>query len=167
MQCTENQFLIKFGYYNEKLARTEDNEMHYRMKKAGYKFLLSPEIKTYRYARSTLKEMIKQKYQNGKWIGITLKFAPKCFSLYHFVPLIFVLGILFSLILILFKIYIPLLFILGLYTIFNIINLIFIFIKYGFNIQYLLLPFIFFILHCSYGIGTLVGIFKSLFVSKK
>ena len=34
------------GKYNEELARTEDNEMHYRMKKAGYKFLLSPKIQT-------------------------------------------------------------------------------------------------------------------------
>ena len=48
------------GPYNENLARTEDNEMHYRMKQKGYKFLLSPNIKSYRYARSDLKGMIKQ-----------------------------------------------------------------------------------------------------------
>ena len=53
------------GPYNENLARTEDNEMHYRMKQKGYKFLLSPNIKSYRYARSDLKGMIKQKYGNG------------------------------------------------------------------------------------------------------
>ena len=46
------------GPYNENLARTEDNEMHYRMKQKGYKFLLSPNIKSYRYARSDLKGMI-------------------------------------------------------------------------------------------------------------
>ena len=49
---------------NEHLSRTEDNEMHYRMKQKGYKFLLSPNIKTYRYARNDLKGMIKQKYGN-------------------------------------------------------------------------------------------------------
>ena len=66
------------GPYNEKLARTEDNEMHYRMKQKGYKFLLSPNIKSYRYARSDLKGMIKQKYGNGKWIGKTVYYCPKC-----------------------------------------------------------------------------------------
>mgnify|MGYP005754685405 CR=1 FL=1 len=155
------------GYYNENLARTEDNEMHYRMKKAGYKFLLSPEIVTYRYTRSTLKDMIKQKYGNGKWIGITIKYCPKCFSIYHFVPLCFVLSIIISLILLLFNFNIPILLILGLYGLFNIINLIFIFVKYGFNIQYLLLPFIFLILHCSYGFGTIVGLIKCLFIKKQ
>lgn len=157
----------KVGYYNENLARTEDNEMHYRMRKAGYKFLLSPEITTYRYARSTLKDMIKQKYGNGKWIGITIKYCPRCFSIYHFVPLCFVLSIIISFILLLLNFNLPLLFILSLYGLFNIINLIFIFVKYGFNIQYLLLPFIFLILHCSYGYGTIVGLIKSLFIKKQ
>ena len=32
------------GQYNETLARTEDNEMHYRMRKAGYRFYYDPEI---------------------------------------------------------------------------------------------------------------------------
>ena len=80
------------GPYNENLARTEDNEMHYRMKQKGYKFLLSPNIKSYRYARSDLKGMIKQKYGNGKWIGITLHYCPKCFSIYHLVPFLFEIG---------------------------------------------------------------------------
>ena len=34
-------------------------------------------------AKSDLKGMIKQKYGNGKWIGITLYYCPKCFSIYH------------------------------------------------------------------------------------
>lgn len=156
----------KVGYYNENLARTEDNEMHYRMKKAGYKFLLSPEIITYRYARSTLKDMIKQKYGNGKWIGITTKYCPKCFSLYHFVPLCFVLSIIISVILSVGGLYIPLFLILGLYELFNLVNLVLIIIQYRFNIQYLLLPFIFLLLHCSYGWGTIVGLIKSLFIKK-
>ena len=37
------------GLYNEKLVRTEDNEMHYRMKKAGYRFFYNPEIVSYRF----------------------------------------------------------------------------------------------------------------------
>lgn len=154
------------GPYNENLARTEDNEMHYRMKQKGYKFLLSPNIKSYRYARSDLKGMIKQKYGNGKWIGITLYFCPKCFSIYHFVPFLFVLGIIFSIIMACVGLPIFGYLLLAAYLLFNIANIILITIKNKFSITYLLLPFIFLVLHCSYGIGTIVGIVKGLFMKK-
>ena len=52
-------------------------------------------------------------------------------------------------------------------TLFNILNIVLIIIKNGFSISYLLLPFIFFILHCSYGIGTIVGIVKGFFMKRK
>ncbi len=156
----------KVGKYNENLARTEDNEMHYRMRQEGYKFLLSPNIISYHHARNTLKRMIKQKYANGKWIGITMKYCPKCFSLYHFIPLLFVLGIIFSSILAIIGMPIFTYLLFGAYILFNIVNLVSIIKNNGFNIQYLLLPFIFFMLHISYGIGTIVGLIKGLFMHK-
>lgn len=151
------------GLYNVNLSRTEDNEMHYRMKKAGYKFLLSPDVLSYHCARNTFKGMIKQKYGNGKWIGITMYFCPKCFSLYHFIPFCFVLGLIFCGILAILKLPIFLLILIGLYLLFNIVNLIVIIINNKFYIEYLSLPFIFFILHMTYGIGTLVGLTKGPF----
>ena len=154
------------GKYNEELARTEDNEMHYRMKKAGYKFLLSPNIITYRYARSSLLDMVKQKYNNGKWIGITMRYCPQCFSSYHFVPFLFVLSLILCIILALFHIIIPLYLIIGLYTMFNITTLGLIIIQNGFHLQYLLLPSIFLLLHLSYGIGTARGLLKAISIKK-
>lgn len=146
------------GPYNINLSRTEDNEMHYRMRKAGYKFLLSPDVLSYHCARNTFKGMLKQKHGNGKWIGITMYFCPKCFSLYHFVPFFFVLALIACIILALFKLPIFLFILLGLYALFNLINLIVITINNKFHIEYLLLPFIFFILHMAYGIGTIEGL---------
>ncbi len=155
------------GEYNENLARTEDNEMHYRMRKAGYKFLLSPNIRTFRYARSDFKSMLKQKYGNGKWIGITMYYSPKCFSLYHFIPLYFVIGIIFSVVLAILHIPIFLYLLAGAYLLFNIINLIIIMINNGFHFEFLLLPFIFLLLHLSYGFGTVVGLLKGPFYKWK
>lgn len=146
------------GLYNENLARTEDNEMHYRMKKAGYKFLLSPNIVSYHHARNSFKGMVKQKYGNGKWIGITMYYCPRCFSLYHFIPFVFVIGLVFSLILLFFKFPWFILLITVLYALFNIFNIITISIKNKFHIEYLLLPFIFLALHISYGVGTIKGL---------
>ena len=155
------------GPYNVNLSRTEDNEMHYRMKQAGYKFLLSPDVTSYHCARNTFKGMVKQKYGNGKWIGITMYYCPKCFSLYHFVPFFFVMALIACLVLLFLKMPIFLLILTGLYLLFNLINLIIIFINNGIHIEYLLLPFIFFILHVSYGVGTIVGLLKGPFYKCK
>lgn len=73
----------KVGFFNEELVRTEDNEIHYRMRKAGYKLCFDPDIISYQYTRSSLKAMLKQKYANGYWIGKTSKVCPKCLSIYH------------------------------------------------------------------------------------
>lgn len=83
----------KTGGFNENLKRTEDNEMHYRMRKAGYRFCFHPEICSCQYIRSDLKKMLRQKYGNGYWIGVTAKICPACLSLYHFVPFAFVTAI--------------------------------------------------------------------------
>ena len=84
----------RVGRYNEALSRTEDNEMHYRMRQAGYRFFYDPAIVSRRKTRGSLRALAKQKYQNGYWIGITLGVEPRCFSLYHFVPAAFVGAVL-------------------------------------------------------------------------
>lgn len=86
----------KTGSFNEKLLRTEDNEMHYRMRKAGYKFYYTPDIVSYRETRPTFKKLLHQKFLNGYWVGLTTGICPNCFSIYHFVPLAFVLAIIVS-----------------------------------------------------------------------
>lgn len=158
----------KVGLFNENLGRTEDNEMHYRIRKAGYKICYDPRIISYQHSRGTWTKMICQKYGNGYWIGLTLGVCPRCFSIYHFVPGIFVLCLLFSIALaICSNIVSPLWFL----TIFyGISNLIMSFItvkgekKY---IQFLLLPFIFLSLHLAYGIGTIIGIINMPFWKHK
>ncbi|MBI6013302.1 glycosyltransferase family 2 protein, partial [Clostridium perfringens] len=71
------------GLFNENLARTEDNEMNYRIRKNGYKICFNPNIKSYQYTRNDLLKMLKQKFLNGYWIGLTLGICPKCISIYH------------------------------------------------------------------------------------
>ncbi|MDO5381654.1 MAG: glycosyltransferase family 2 protein [Eubacteriales bacterium] len=83
----------KVGFFNEELVRTEDNEIHYRMRKAGYKLCFDPDIISYQHIRSSLPKMLKQKYSNGYWIGVTSMVCPECLSIYHFVPFAFVTAI--------------------------------------------------------------------------
>ncbi len=151
------------GLYNELLARSEDNDMSYRIREKGFKIAYNPSIISYQHTRSSLKKMLKQKYGNGYWIGKTMGINPKCFSLFHFVPFLFVLSIIFTSLLAGFGF--PLLSVLmwGAYLLFILATSILEIVKNPFSITNFALPIIFFLLHTSYGIGTLVGIIEMPF----
>ena len=80
----------RVGGYHELLARTEDNEIHDRMKRAGFRFWFDPSIRSTHRARTGLGGMLRQKWGNGYWIGATMAVAPGAFGLRHFVPAAFV-----------------------------------------------------------------------------
>ena len=150
----------KVGFFNEQLGRTEDNEINYRIREAGYKICYSPDIVSYQHTRNSLKAMLKQKYGNGYWVALTLKACPKCLSIYHFVPLCFVLGIIGTSILAAFGFPILAYLMWGLYWLVA-VGMSFLSVK-GEKKTWcqLALPFLFFLLHISYGIGSLVGMIK-------
>lgn len=149
----------KIGLLDEKVGRVEDNELHYRIRKNGYKIRYSNDILSYQYTRPTLKRMLKQKYSNGYWIGKVSHVYPKAFSIFHFVPLAFVLAIIFSLCMIpVTSIFIILLS--SVYFLFTILITIMTIINNKFNITILLMPIILFLIHVYYGVGTLVGLIK-------
>ena len=83
----------RVGFYDERLRRTEDNDMHYRMRKAGYRFYFSPDIVSWHAARKTLRGQLSQKWGNGYWIGRTMRIQPRCFAPRHLVPALFVLAL--------------------------------------------------------------------------
>jgi GT2 family glycosyltransferase len=161
------------GGFNEHLARTEDNEMHYRMRKAGFKLCFDPDIVSYQHTRSSLKGMLKQKYANGYWIGLTSGVCPQCLSIYHFVPFAFVLAIILSALLC------GCLSIAGAAAVYKIISVLtgFMWALYWLlavvmalaaelgssenrNYTGIVLPLLFFLLHVSYGLGTVAGLIK-------
>ncbi len=156
----------RVGEYNELLPRTEDNDFCYRVRRAGYRLCFSPDIVYYQQTRNTLYKLLKQKFLNGYWIGKTLGISPKCFSLFHFVPLAFLFAIIVTTVLAVFVTHIPASLITLAYTTLVIGLTVIEFIKKP-RMTHLLLPIIIFLLHISYGIGTLVGIIEMPFwVSK-
>lgn len=156
----------KVGLFNENLGRTEDNELHYRMRKAGYKLCYSPEIESYQHVRSSLKTMLKQKFSNGYWIGLTLGVCPGCLSLYHFIPAAFVFMLIVGSIAYLYSSFF-IYSLLALYFTFAIIMSFFSIIQsVKKSFVMLLLPCIFFLLHFFYGVGTIFGILAYPFKRK-
>ena len=158
----KREVFAKVGGFNEDLGRTEDNELHYRIRQAGYKICCCPEIISFQHTRSTFKRMIKQKYGNGYWIGLTVGVCPGCLSYFHFIPFVFLMTVLgTSLIWAIFGQPVYLAVIAAMYAMFNFVNTVGAFIlKKSINPLFLLLPFLFPILHLSYGFGTLVGLIK-------
>ena len=150
----------KAGLFNESLLRTEDNEMHYRVRNAGYKLCFDPDIVSYQYARSSLKKMIKQKFGNGYWIGLTTGVCPGCISIYHFVPFAFILGILFTTILAFLGVWQIAAMMWSAYFLFTLVSMVSTIVKHRGNTWTVCMPILFLILHVSYGIGTFVGLIK-------
>ena len=111
--------------------------------------------------------MIKQKYLNGFWIGLTMGVCPKCFSFYHLVPFLFVLSIIVFSALAFFYAPIFLIFLLSFYFLGNISMSILASLQKKFTSHMLLLPGIFLTLHLAYGIGTFIGILKMPFWSAR
>lgn len=157
----------KVGKYNTLLARTEDNDMSYRINSAGFKMCFEPDIVSFQHTRSSFSKMLRQKFLNGYWIGKTMGVNPKCFSLFHFVPFAFVLGIIFTTVsallgfpllsAVMWSAYGLLIAVMSVFEIFT----------HRFSFTNLLLPFLFFSLHLSYGIGTLKGIIEMPFWVRK
>ena len=157
--CYRREVFDKIGLFNENLKRSQDMEFNIRLKKAGGKIMLFPDIVSYYCARSSLKEFIRHNYSNGIWAIYPLKFVKTPLSLRHYVPALFVTSIITSIALT--AIYKPFL----IFLLLILIPYIFITFAIAFAIAYkekaplyiFTLPLIFATLHLFYGIGSLVG----------
>jgi glycosyltransferase involved in cell wall biosynthesis len=93
--CSRREVFEKIGLFNERLVRSQDIEFKHRLRKAGGKILLMPDIVSIYYARSDLRSFCILNFNNGVWAILPFVYAPFMpVSTRHLVPLIFVLGLL-------------------------------------------------------------------------
>jgi len=176
--CYRREVFAKVGLFDEGLLRSEDTDMHYRIRKAGYKILMSNAISSEYFARNTFGKMCKQKYATGHSIGVTsVTKTVKMFSLYHFIPCLFLLALLLTFVL--FGVglginkYQPMIYpfvaLNGLYALVCCIFAVKSAIDYKQPLGIFVLPFIFVILHFAYAFGTCFGFmdFRSIYKYKK
>ena len=159
--CYKKETFEKIGLYNENLARSYDMEFNSRLRKAGGKILLFPDIITYYYPKPTLKEFFGHNLLDGIWAIYPLKFGASL-KLRHYVPFIFVLSLIFSLISSFFfkpTIYL-FLFIIGLYLLASLFFSISIAIREKNLGLFFVLPLAFACRHFGYGLGSLIGLIK-------
>lgn len=154
----KREVFASVGGFNEHLGRTEDNELHYRMRKAGFKFACCPNISSNQYIRGSFPAMVKQKYSNGLWIGLTLSVCPGCLSILHFAPFLLVLGLIITAVMAFMGKPLLLILLALSYLIFDIVISIGALGYNGYNKTKPWLFLMFPVLHISYGLGTLIGV---------
>lgn len=159
--CVKKKVFDKVDDFNPKFFPGEDPEIFDRIKSAGFKMAFNPELVIYHRRRADIKGFLKQFYRYGK---VRLKkeksvggkpnfvfFIPSLFTLYLFgLPLSYFSS--FYLI--------PL----GIYFLIAILFSIFIGVKKRSLSGFLFVPFVFFLMHISYGLGLISYFFdrKSL-----
>lgn len=155
------------GWLDEELVRNQDDEFNYRLRSHGGKILFSPKIRSRYYSRANLGSLWRQYFQYGFYKVRVLQKHPRQMSIRQFVPPLFVLTLLFSAFLAFFpttrflSLIIP-----AAYLLTNLTASLLTVTRAQknnqstFTIHHSLLPFTFAILHLSYGLGFLLGLFK-------
>lgn len=151
----------QIGLFDEELVRNQDDEFNYRLREHGGRILLSPRIKSIYTGRSTARSLWRQYFQYGYWKVRVLQKHPLQMRLRQFAPPVLVAALLGSALLALFLRWGLMLFAFtaGAYLLANMTASFVTAAKK--SLSYLvLLPIVFAILHFSYGLGFLVGLFR-------
>lgn len=145
--CYKKEVFDKIGLFNENLIRSQDLEFNLRLKKAGGKIMLFPDIVAYYYPQSNFKNFFKHNFEDGVWAIYPLKFVEMSFGLRHYIPLIFILTLPFSIL--------PYLLLSLFFSVQIAVREV--------DIRYLfLMPIAFFCRHFGYGLGSFLGLIKLL-----
>ncbi len=89
----ERKYLIELGMYDERLPRSEDDDLNFRIEKAGGKIFITPKIKSIYYPKETLAKLFKQYFDYGTWKVAVIKKHHKPSRIAHLIPMLFVLFI--------------------------------------------------------------------------
>ncbi len=149
--------------YDERLPRSEDDDLNFRITQSGGKIFITPEIKSIYYPKDSFKKLFKQYFDYGMWKVAVMKKHKRPLRIAHLVPMCFVAFlILFGILSVFSGVFRGILF-LGVFSYlladfyFSFKN------KYAVDIvDEIKLMWAHFVIHVSYGMGFWVGIFKFL-----
>ncbi len=146
--CYKKEVFEKIGLFDEKMAKIEDLELNYRLRRAGGKIMLFPDINAFYYPSSdNLKDFFWHNFTDGFWTTYPLKFGFFSSPWRHLVPLAFVLTLPLNI-----WFYIPLSLFFSLQIAFR---------ERDFRL-FFIMPLAFGVRHFSYGLGSVWGLFKIL-----
>lgn len=165
--CYRKEVFEEIGLFDEDLKRSQDMEFNLRLKRAGGKILLVPDIKCNYFARTDIREFCGHNFDDGFWTFYPLRFGKRTFAWRHTAPLVFAAFVLASgaLSAISFMFLAACLTALSGYALVDMVSSIHIGVREkSFKLAFLL-PLVFFARHATYSVGSFFGITKAL-VSK-
>ena len=163
----KKQVLIDLGGYDNSLERNQDNEMNQRILDAGHTLYITWKTHCYYHPPANLKSLMKYASRNGFWNAKSLVKYTSSMRIHHFIPFFFTTVLLATCLVGLIEfvltkstvswgilgVVVSVHLLLGLAFTINSL-------KYEYDGRKIVLPFIFFAFHFSYGWGTLKGFVK-------
>jgi glycosyltransferase involved in cell wall biosynthesis len=159
--CYKRDVFDRIGNFDHDLKRNQDDEFNARLIQNGGKIYLLPFLQIKYTARRTLGKLMKMFYQYALYKPLVNKKLKHPATIRQFAPPLFVLYVLLLCISIIIGFYpllvsLPMMFYLALSIVFSI--------KSGLEnkdiASIFILPFVFFCIHMSYGIGYVAGLLK-------
>jgi len=162
--CYRRELFDKLGYFDESLIRNQDDEFSARIMRANGSIWLIPDIKVTYYTRSKVGEVIRMFYQYGLFKPLVSKKIGKSTSVRQLIPVSFLVFLAVSSLGFMFNRYFGFFLAggLGLYLLTDLYFTLRLTAASSKRTIFLYLPWLFFMIHFSYGWGYLVGIFRFL-----
>jgi GT2 family glycosyltransferase len=149
----------KIGYFEEAFSISEDAEINWRIRQAGYKIFYSPRIKSYYYPRKSVFKFIKQMFRYGILRVNVLKKHFDSIKIVHLIPPIFVISIILLALLLLGNIIVSKILIFYLLCYFFVSLLFSVFTLSSKKIMFLpIVLLLTFLMHFFWGLGFLIGL---------
>lgn len=90
--CYPKRVLEHLGLYDEEFVRNQDDELNYRLKKAGGRIVLVPSIRSEYHPRTDLRRLARQYFQYGWWKVRVFQKHPRQLRKGQFAPGAFALA---------------------------------------------------------------------------
>ncbi len=160
--------VLDAGAYNTQLHRNQDNDLNQRLRARGYKLYITDRTTCEYFVSPNLVSLATYAFNNGFWNIISFRMNPDSMSLRHFVPGAFVTALLLSFLMLLYSVavhtqlwmLVPLLLLAAIYGLASIAVSCHIALRER-SVEALLMPITFFLLHVSYGVGTLSAVMSN------
>ncbi len=166
--CFKREIFDKIGLFDEDLIRNQDDEFNARIINNGGKIFIIPELVIYYHARDTIGKVFKMYFQYGLFKPLVNKKLGKPATIRQFVPVLFVFSLISGILLS----FISNIFFILLSLFLSVYFFVSLFVSLKLAIQnkhiglFLYLPFIFFVIHFSYGFGYFKGLYNLVFKKK-
>lgn len=157
--CWPRRVFDQIGMFDLELVRNQDDEFNGRLTKAHGKIFLLPNVKVKYYARDSISKVAKMFYQYGLFKPLVNKKLGSPATVRQFCPLFLVLGLITGSVLSFLSHTLTIIYF-SLILLYLLVSLVFSVISSHNLKQILIQTWTYIIVHISYGVGYIVGIWK-------